>query len=83
MFLSLDNLDDVNTESTQVSGPCMVYATINERATGATVTICQGGKRKRHVYTSTTNSLEIYFDERIGNEMDVSYFILEYGGTSI
>ena len=57
-----------------------MYATINEMATGAIVTVCRGGKRRRHVYTSTTSSIEIHFDEQIGNEMDVTYFVLEYGG---
>ena len=31
------------------------------------------------MYTPTTNSLGIYFNKQIENEMDVSYFILENG----
>ena len=82
-YLPTDNLDNENTESTHVSGPCLLYATIYERATGATVNVCRGVRRRRHVYTSTTNSVEIHFDEQIGNEMGVSYFTMEYGGIFI
>ena len=56
---------------------------IKENATGATVRVCRGGKRKRHVYTSTTNSIEIHFVEQIGNEMEISYFVMEYEGILI
>ena len=77
------NSDDENSDSAHTSGSCVVYATINEKATGATVTVCRGRKRKRHVYTSTTNSVEIHFDEQIGNENDISYFVMEYAGIFI
>ena len=82
LILPPDNSEYEHVESTHTSGPCVVYATINERATGATVRVCRGGKRKRHVYTSTTNSIEIHFDEQTGNGVDVSYFAMEYAGIS-
>ena len=45
MFLSLDNLDDENIEGKQVSVSYVMDKVINERKTGATVTICQWGKK--------------------------------------
>ena len=79
-FSDADDFDNGNTGVTHSSGHCDVYATVTEVAVGNSVTVCGGGKRKRHVYTSTANTVQIYFDEQIGNERDFAHFVMEYGG---
>ena len=76
----VDDLNNDNTGSAHTHGHCIIYATITESATGTTVTVCGGGKRKRHVYTSTTNSIEIYFDDQTESEGGALHFVMEYGG---
>ena len=55
-----------------------MYATIREE--GVVMTICGGEDRKRHVYTTTTNYLEIHLNAQNGEEGEVSYFLLQYEG---
>ena len=76
----LDALDSEYLESTQNSGNCFGYATLTEEATGATVRVCGGRERKRHIYISTTNRIQIHIDEQNENEGDILYFVMEYAG---
>ena len=64
-------------------GPCTAYANLKEKAVGVTMTICGGEERKRHLYTSVTNSVEIHIDIQKGGKLDVPYFIVEYEGTHL
>ena len=76
----LSYLDAFHNENTESDGHCVVYATIKENGTEDTVTVCGGSKRYRHLYTSSTNAIEVYFNEQTSHEGDVSYFVMEYGG---
>ena len=60
---------------------CDIYAKINEDATGATVTVCSGETRHKHLYTTTTNSVEIQI-VKTGEEDgdDPTYFAIVYQG---
>lgn len=56
---------------------CKAYAIVRERETGSSTTICGGQQRKRTVYVSRTNEIEIrliYSPHR--NNKDV--FLLQY-----
>ena len=67
-----------SAEYSDLGRPCVVYGMIKEKDAGVSMTICSGRERRRHLYTTMTNSLEIYIDEQTGEE-NISYFILEYG----
>ena len=60
---------------------CDIYAKINEAATGATVIVCSGEARHKHLYTTTSNSVEIQI-VKTGEEDgdDPSYFAIVYQG---
>ena len=59
---------------------CEIYAKINEEASGASVTICAGNIRYRHVYTTISNSVEIQIIKAGKSEDDSEYFAIAYQG---
>ena len=57
---------------------CFAYANIKEEGIGITVTLCADDVRKRHVYTSSTNTVEIR--AIIDGGEDASRFIFDFEG---
>ena len=56
-----------------------MYAIIKERAVGSALTLCAGDERFRHLYTSTTNAVEIRIFTKKKMERE-AYFVLKYDG---
>ena len=59
---------------------CIVYAIITEAAAGVSKQLCRGAQPQRHVYTTTTNSVEIGINTMEGELENSNYFILKYEG---
>ena len=59
---------------------CEVYANIKEVESGARVTVCSGGARYRHLYTTVSNHVEIQIvtAENTGDESP--YFAIAFEG---
>ena len=60
---------------------CFVYAIIKEEAIGSTMTLCAGDVRRKHVYTTSTNSVEIRIVTKKREGEEPSYFMIDYEGT--
>ena len=60
---------------------CDIYARINEEASGARVTVCSGEARHRHIYTTTSNSVEIQIIKAADSADDSAYFVIAFRGT--
>ena len=58
--------------------PCTEYVVLREDLTGEVESVCRGVERVRHIYTSTTNRLEVEFPHAQSNT-DV-YFAVYYEG---
>ena len=58
---------------------CEIYAKINE-ADGATVTICSGDIRYKHVYTTISNSVEVQIIKAGESGDESHYFAITYQG---
>ena len=61
---------------------CNVYANIIEEASGARMTVCSGETRHRHLYMTTTNSVEIQIVNAGQNVDEPAYFALAFQGKS-
>ena len=59
---------------------CIIYAIIEEESAGTTQTICGGYSRIKHVYTSTSNSLEIRIVDLNQDDENTRNFVIEYEG---
>ena len=70
--------DSRDFDSNQQNSRCFVYANIKEEGIGITVVLCADDVRKRHVYTSSTNEVEIRVTVDEGK--DASRFIFNFEG---
>ena len=78
-FLHLTGIyDNEDFDSKQRNSRCFVYANVKEEGIGITVALCADDIRKRHVYTSSTNKVEILVTVDEGK--DASRFILNFEG---
>ena len=59
---------------------CFIYAIITEKESGATETICAGGIRSKHVYTTYSSIIEVQLFNKLRGEMGTSYFLIGYEG---
>ena len=59
---------------------CDIYAKINEEASGARLTVCSGETRHRHLYTSSTNSVEIQIVKAGATGDESAYFVIAFQG---
>ena len=78
---STDFTDTTNVESTQPYSRCFGDANIKEEGIGITVRLCVDDIRQRHVYTSSTNMVEIQFAIEEGS--DASRFVFHFEGVSM
>ena len=65
-----------------LSGSCTLYATIKDGHKGATVSLCAGKERKKHVYTSESDNLEIRIVTSDRNKDTVPNFLIQYEGNN-
>ena len=58
--------------------PCSIYAILKEG--DATLSVCAGDERRRHVYTSTSDSMEISIITNNGDKGALPNFVIQYEG---
>ena len=62
------------------SSRCVVYAVIKEESSGTTQTICGGNDRLQHVFTTSSNALEIRVIDSEAVDGNMPNFVIEYEG---
>ena len=67
-----------NVDRTTESNHCFGNINIKEEGIGITVTLCADDVRKRHVYTSSTNEVEVRV--LIEDGKDASRFFMKFEG---
>ena len=77
IFTTITGVESVNGEAIY-STACAAYVLIKEELISSTTTLCAGQSQGRHMYTSTSNVLEISFVQT--NIDDEKYFLIEYEG---
>ena len=75
MILCKSELEATDGQTTE--SPCLLYAIIRENAVGVTLNICATPERRSHLYTTSTNSVQI----SIMTENAESSFMLQFQGT--
>ena len=60
---------------------CTIYAVIKEEYNDAYVTVCAGNERLSHVYTSTSDTVEIHIVSKKQTSADLPKFVFKYEGT--
>ena len=65
---------------TDGSDACYEFASIRDGGAKKSIVSCLGDKRETVVYTSTTNSIQIYVLDRVLASQAI-YFMLQYSGT--
>ena len=61
---------------------CDIYANVIDEASGARITVCPGETRFRHLYTTTSNSVEIQIVNMGDNGDESAYFAIGFQGTT-
>ena len=59
---------------------CDIFANIREAESGARITVCSGETRYKHVYTSTSNSVEIQIVNTGDGGDESAYFAIAFQG---
>ena len=62
---------------------CDVYANIMEDTSGASMTVCSGEIRNRHVYTSISNTVKIQIVNTGDDGEEAIYFAIAFQGNSL
>ena len=75
------NIAGAVIDGAKYSTTCAAYVIITEEQRSTTTTLCAGQSQETHVYTSTSNMVEISFVQT--NMDDEKPFIVEYEGTPI
>ena len=61
---------------------CNIYARIKEDASSGSVTVCSGERRKRHLYTTVSNSVELQIVNTGEDGEGSDYFAIAFQGIS-
>ena len=62
------------------SSPCFIHADINEAGISVSMALCVSDARRKHVYTSSTNEVEIHIVNENPEWKATSGFIFEFEG---
>ena len=81
LILWNSDTDDVPGEET-TDGPCLLYGIVRETPLGVTLNICATPERRSHLYTTSTNSIEISIIAGNAEEGRSHFFMLEFQGSA-
>ena len=70
------------TSPDQNTSPCFVHTNINEEGISISMALCVGDARRKHVYTSSTNEVEIHIINENQEWKSTSGFIFEFEGNN-
>ena len=78
-FAGESNTNNGSSTRRQLS-PCVIYAVIKEEHNNAYITVCAGHERLSHVYTSTSNIVQIHIVTKKQPNEDLPKFLFKYEG---
>ena len=78
IFSASNGNSEVNLDPN--SDPCFIHADINEAGISVSMALCISDARKKHVYTSSTNEVEIHIVNENQEWKATAGFIFEFEG---